>query len=115
MRGKLSLCILALTLVSPGCAVISEGVHVISHEWGLEIDDCLERSRNRKWAEQAWANCPVSWQPCSEDFALGFKDGFAEYLYRGGDCEPPLVPPTRFRKFRYQTPQGYQAIEEWFA
>src|SRR5205807_2557372 len=51
----------------------------------------------------------------SEDYAQGFKDGYAEYLYRGGDGEPPLLPPKRYRHVRYQTPQGYMAAEDWFA
>ncbi len=37
-----------------------------------------------------------------------------EYLYSGKE-EPPAVAPAHYRRFSYQTPQGYQAIEDWFA
>src|SRR5205814_477965 len=80
-----------------------------------------EMKRNRRWAESAWCEY-TSWSGGgtkgvhhSTDYADGFKDGYAEYLYRGGDGEPPLVAPLRYRHTRYQTPQGYQAIEDWFA
>src|SRR5207237_1248141 len=47
--------------------------------------------------------------------AVGFKEGFAEFLYQGGDGEPPPLPPQKYRSIRYQTPEGYQAVEAWFA
>ena len=33
----------------------------------------------------------------------------------GGCGEPPPVPPRRYWKNAYQTPQGHQAIQDWFA
>jgi hypothetical protein len=78
------------------------------------VDECRERRRNRQWAEEAWAavapNCDHS-----PDYAEGFKEGFADYLYRGGSGEPPLMAPPHYRGTRYQTPEGYRAIQDWFA
>jgi hypothetical protein len=51
----------------------------------------------------------------SPDFAHGFKDGFADYVYAGGTGEPPPLPPRYYWKTRYETPQGHQAIADWFA
>jgi hypothetical protein len=51
----------------------------------------------------------------SEDYAHGFKAGFAEFLFRGGDGEPPLMPPLRYRDIRYQNERGYSAVQDWFA
>ena len=53
--------------------------------------------------------------PYSVDYRRGFVDGFADYLYAGGSGEPPVVPPWRYRKASYETPEGYAAIEDWFA
>jgi hypothetical protein len=53
--------------------------------------------------------------PYSTDFADGFRDGFADYLYAGGNGEPPLLPPPCYRSIHYQTAQGFQAKEDWFA
>jgi hypothetical protein len=51
----------------------------------------------------------------SVHFARGFKDGYADYLYAGGTGDPPVAPPWRYRKVTYETPQGVQAVEDWFA
>ncbi len=44
----------------------------------------------------------------------GFKAGFAAHLFDGSTAPPP-VPPAHYRHFSYQTPDGYLAIEQWFA
>ena len=49
------------------------------------------------------------------DHAEGFKDGFAEYLFRGGDGESNLVAPLHYRQIKYQSPEGYAAIQDWFS
>ncbi len=38
-----------------------------------------------------------------------------DYLYAGGSGEPPLLPPKKYQSFRYENPQGAQAIRDWFA
>lgn len=116
MRVNRTLCLLTWTLLSPGCALIGDGVRVVCNEFTQSTTELRERLRNRKWAEAAWAEfCSAEpRQEYSKDFAQGFKDGFAEYLYRG-EGEPPLVAPARYEKLRYQTPAGYHAIEDWFA
>jgi hypothetical protein len=117
MRGGSTLYVLALGLLSPGCAVIETGVRVAWREVAEAVEDCREHWRNRRWAVAAWEKvssaCPA--QGHSADYAKGFKDGFTAFLDRGGDGVPPLVAPAHYRRFGYQTPQGYQAIEDWFA
>lgn len=51
----------------------------------------------------------------SADYERGYKDGFTDYLDFGGCGEPPPVPPRRYWKNAYQTPEGHQAIQDWFA
>jgi hypothetical protein len=80
------------------------------------VEDAREGLRNRRWAEEAWEGVRASGtEPYSDDYARGFKSGYADYLDRGGSGEPPVVAPPRYRHLRYQTPQGYLAVEEWFA
>src|SRR5207247_1041528 len=81
------------------------------------LEEHAERARNRKWADDAWKTIGSAPEGCpySVDHAQGFKDGFAEYLYEGGSGEPPPLPPRRYWSMSYQTPQGYQAVEDWFA
>jgi hypothetical protein len=53
--------------------------------------------------------------PYSRDYARGFLKGFEDYVYAGGNGLPPPVPPPRYWGIYYQTPEGHQAIEDWFA
>jgi hypothetical protein len=79
------------------------------------VEDHAERQRNKKWAAAAWRDVHAQAPGLSADYGAGFREGFAQYLYQGGNGEPPLLPPPHYRKLRYQTPEGYQAIADWFA
>jgi hypothetical protein len=73
--------------------------------------------RNHCLAQQAWdrVRSTESDHNYSVDHGRGFRAGYADYLDAGGNGEPPAVPPFRYRLSPYQTPQGYQAIEDWYA
>jgi hypothetical protein len=117
MRSLRALFLFSLGLLSCGCALVEDS--------GRNIGLCFTRSRearqewrrNYRWADRAWAEtCAAHGGSApSKDYETGFKDGFAEYLYRGGNGEPPLVAPLRYRRLCYQSPQGYRAIDDWFA
>ncbi len=80
-------------------------------------DKIVEVSRDCKLAKQAWeevVRCNPG-APYSCDYAKGFKEGYADYLYAGGPATPPPVPPRCYWKPKYETPEGYQAIEDWYA
>ncbi|HKI37790.1 MAG TPA: hypothetical protein VKA46_38410 [Gemmataceae bacterium] len=81
------------------------------------MDKCYISRRNYYLAQQAWHEVSRTHpgQPFSSDYGKGFIDGYADYLESGGNGQPPAVPPFCYRLSRYQTPQGYQAIEEWYA
>jgi hypothetical protein len=51
----------------------------------------------------------------SEDYAAGFMEGYSDYLYAGGNGEPPPLPPRRYWRPRYETDEGRVAIQDWFA
>jgi hypothetical protein len=109
-------CVLALGVLSPGCALVGDAAHLACDESAACVREHSERSRNRHWAQTAWKDYAAASPECSgsRDFEHGFKEGFAEYLYEGGPAEPPLLPPTRYRKLRYQTVDGYRAVQDWF-
>src|SRR5262249_47332458 len=116
MRPAYALTLLGWCVLCPGCALVEDGCRNVCVALSTPIELHRENARNRQWAEATWQQVYASgpW-PRTEDYACGFKDGYAEYLFRGGDGEPPLVAPLRYRSVRYQTPAGYQAAEEWFA
>jgi hypothetical protein len=116
MRVSVALVIVGLSACGPGCALLTDSARTMCHYVADSVEDVREGFRNRHWAELAWKDLSAA-EPGthSDDFALGFKRGFADYLDKGGSGEPPVLPPPRYRHLRYQTPQGYAAIEEWFA
>jgi hypothetical protein len=116
MRSGYALPLLAVAICGPGCALVEDGCRNIALGIARPIEEHREWDRNRKWADEAWLQVCMTegvWNR-SEDYVAGFKDGFAELLFRGGDGEPPLVAPIRYRKLDYQTSQGYMAVEDWF-
>ncbi len=114
MGARFSRAVVGLVLLSPGC-MVGQATHVFSYRLHEAVESCAERRRNAQWADEAWAAVQRCAGPgLSEDYARGFKNGFADYLYCGRG-EPPPLPPEHYRGLKYQTPQGYRTIEEWFA
>jgi hypothetical protein len=108
---------IALSLLSPGCALICASAETVAYKTKESFLEHEERSRDWKWAEAAWRDvCSANPQtPCSRSFAAGFKSGYAEYLYAGEPGTPPALPPRQYRGVGFQTPAGYRVIEDWFA
>jgi hypothetical protein len=112
--------VLGVCAVCQGCGPISYATRTLVVEpvhYCLTADNIVETHRNYRLAEEAWKEImnAESEHPYSADYAAGFKDGFADYLYAGGTTEPPPLPPRHYWKARYETPEGHQAIEDWFA
>ena len=116
MKSARALWLLGLSIACSGCALVEDAGRNFCVAVSTPAEVHREKARNEKWAEASWQMTCMKDGPGthSVDFARGFKDGFAEYLFRGGDCEPPIVAPLHYRHARYQTPQGYQAIQDWF-
>jgi hypothetical protein len=117
MRPSCALWLLGLSMAGSGCALVEDSSRNLFVAVSTPIEVHREKARNEKWAEAAWQTAVMRDGPQThtEHYARGFKDGFAEYLFRGGDGEPPLVAPLRYRQIGYQNPQGYQDIQDWFA
>ncbi|HVS40198.1 MAG TPA: hypothetical protein VMS17_31865 [Gemmataceae bacterium] len=117
MHSRSALFAVAVGLLSAGCSMLENGACVTAYRLRESIEDAAECRRDKRWAEECWNHVRLT-DPCvphSGDYAEGFRAGFADYLYRGGAGEPPPLPPQKYRALCYQTPQGYQAIEDWFA
>ena len=116
MGAKAGLWLLGLVLLSSGCSVVSTATHVVSSRLKERFEEHAERKRNQARAVAAWreVRCAASEVAFSDDYARGFHHGFTEHLYRG-TVNPPPLPPDEYRRARYQTPQGYRAIQDWFA
>jgi hypothetical protein len=105
----------AVGLLCAGCSVVSTATQVVTSRVKESVEDCRERHRNQVWARAAWERVCSHYPGVvfSEDYARGFEYGFTEHLYRG-TVQPPPLPPAHYRQIRYQTPEGYEAIEAWF-
>ena len=116
MSPIVGLALAALCLGSTGCALVHDSASLATFKMRESAQDFCEGVRNRQWARETWADIRRANQKVeySRDYEDGFKDGFEQYLYRGGNCEPPPLPPKRYRTVRFQTPWGYQAIQNWF-
>jgi hypothetical protein len=53
-------------------------------------------------------------EPFSVDEQRGFKDGFVDFLDAGGTGRPPPLPPRRYWKKKFQTPEGQRAVQDWY-
>ncbi len=79
-------------------------------------NDHKQKLQFRKMAKEAWREVESqSPEVLSKAYRKGFEEGFVDYLFYGGNGEPPAVPPWIYRSTHYDTPQGPQAIQDWFA
>lgn len=79
-------------------------------------DDRASLATYRSLADEAWAThgavCPES---ClAGDYAWGFREGFAQYVYAGGTGEPPAVPPRPYWQLDLRSAEGATAVRSWF-
>ncbi len=117
MKAPLCGLLVAWCAAGAGCQLVVQVSKDAVYEVGQRTNEVLEKRRDRKLAEQAWADyargCPGN--SLSSDFGDGFQCGYADYLFAGGDGEPPLLPPPRYWGVRYETAEGNQAVQDWFA
>jgi hypothetical protein len=118
MRPQALLIAVALSAGSAGCGTFwQDTVRNVAQAPIRECDEVQIHCRCKRLAREAWREVRLSapGHPYSPEYGDGFIEGYAEFLEIGGHGEPPAVPPFRFRLKRYQTPQGYRAVEDWFA
>ena len=119
MRLKRYLALLGLCAVAQGCTPLKNVAETVICEpaaYCLGMDDFVSCCRNRHLADEAWYHFQSALPDCqySDDFADGFKTGFADFLYAGGNGDPPVVPPRSYWRPTYETPQGQLMMQDWF-
>lgn len=120
MHGPRTLALLAAAVpILSGCTVLRVAHLVCIQEQELFCDKRDEKASlaaYRSLADEAWAthgdNCP---EGCfAGDYAWGFREGFAQYVYAGGTGEPPAVPPRPYWQLDLRTPEGATSVQSWF-
>src|SRR5262249_37656383 len=117
MKRLLYLLLLPVLGLCAGCELAANFVRTTCFEVGHSFEEGLERHRNRSRADEAWKQVQASCRDkaYSEDYARGFKAGYADFLFEGGCCEPPPFPPCSYWSIGYQTTDGAQAMADWTA
>jgi hypothetical protein len=120
MRNQLTIGILAICVFQPGCSMLESGLRTLVIEpahycenanrwWSCQLNKLLAQ---RAWEEIVYSD-PT--QNFSSAYADGFKKGYADFLEYGVSGSTPPVPPRRYWKAHHETPEGIQAMQEWFA
>lgn len=115
--GVLTMLLLSL---GSGCTVGQSARRTLIQE-PSEFSWRVDRKRSlkvyRQWADNAWAaeNGACLDVANVDDYALGFRDGFVDFVYAGGSGEPPPVPPRKFWNIGWRSPAGANAAQQWFA
>ncbi len=111
---------LGLAVLCQGCITFANTARTLlvqpghfSDEWDRLITYCLHR-RMAKDALKSHASMHPG-EHGTADFEAGFLDGYTRYLDKGGAGNPPPVPPRCYWRVKYRTPEGRQAVEEYFA
>lgn len=83
----------------------------------IELCDQLSRTHHlRKEARECWKEVRRQYprKAFTAEFRDGFIDGYADYLDRGGDAALPVVPPKKYTRNDYLTPEGHEKIRDYF-
>jgi hypothetical protein len=117
VKRNLAVLVLGLCALVSGCNLVLNATHNVAAEMHDHLDCYAGSVQHKRLARQVWQDVRAQnsgvWY--SRDYANGFKEGFVDYLAGGGDGEPPAVPPSKYWKSTYETLEGHQAIEDWFA
>lgn len=88
---------------------VNEPVTVLSNR--------LLAHRADKMAKNAWLDHLVTLVDNAppEAYAIGFVNGYSDYLLKGGNCSPPAIPPASFRRKRNMDAEGHLEIRAYYA
>ncbi|MFO0814633.1 MAG: hypothetical protein U0796_15535 [Gemmatales bacterium] len=122
MRVRRSSVLLAaglLTVVAQtGCEparALTTNLIVNPLKWDYYSDGVGRHIRDSSLADEAWEEiCARDGDVYSRHYRRGFHEGFRDYLNMGGTGDPPTLPPRSYWRIYYQTPEGHDAIQDWF-
>jgi hypothetical protein len=120
MRMKFGLCLAGMSLLGSGCSPLVHAVRTLiiePAEYSRRTDDATDCARNKKLAAEAWTHYQAEHPGggCTYHFGLGFQEGYADYLYAGGEGNPPPVAQRTYWRPEYETEEGHAFMLEWFA
>lgn len=109
--------LVVLTLAVTGCQFPKYAVWNICFESSRCVDEYKEDRDIERMAAAAWveagAVAAANHGPIL-DLQAGFMSGFTYYVKRGGDGEPPPVPPSSYWKESYRSAEGHAQVQAWF-
>jgi hypothetical protein len=111
---------LVIVVCLNGCSVCQQARRTMLYEplnFGWKLDRARTLKTYRRWAADAWrfeksASPEVA---ASRHYAEGFRDGFVDLLYAGGDGQPPPIAPRKYWNMAWRGPTGQVAAQQWFA
>jgi hypothetical protein len=117
MRWKRVAWLGCLAPVCGGCFPALHGAHALVAENAVASTEAGIERRISHHARQAWRAVRDQYprKAFTPEFRDGFLDGYADYLDRGGDAQPPAAPPARYTtNKKYFTPEGHALIRDYF-
>jgi hypothetical protein len=116
MRFKAVLCCAGLAPLA-GCNMAYYASYNLVNDSVTQLDEHKLSKRLRAEARAAWREVCRQYpgRTFSDEFTDGFQEGYADYLENGRVAQPPAVPPVRYRRSRYLTPEGHALIKDYFA
>ena len=116
MTRMLAVGLFCLCFGATGCRLALDITENAAFETCLYTDEVRAKLKYHRLASKAWGEYKAAHPDhASSDFGRGFKHGFVEYLDAGGGCGAPPLPPLKYWKPKYQTPEGREATEAWRA
>jgi hypothetical protein len=116
MKRNRLLLLLAFCLSQPGCSFLIYSIQNLIEAPIDAKDRCVMHARFLAMADDTWNHVRKADPtiPYSGHYVRGFEDGFVGYL-ENGSVEPPAEPPWIYRTSHFETPEGVEAIHDWFA
>jgi hypothetical protein len=108
------LAVVAQTGCEPARAITSNLI-LDPLKWDRYSDGIGRHIRDASLAEEAWEEvCVRDGDAYSRHYRRGFLEGFRDYMNMGGTGDPPTLPPRSYWRIYYQSPEGHDAIQDWF-
>ncbi|HET6575338.1 MAG TPA: hypothetical protein VFG68_17155 [Fimbriiglobus sp.] len=116
MRWKAVVCAAGLGPLA-GCNVAYYAGYNLVNESRQALDEHRLSKRLRAEARAAWQEVCRQYpgSAFTDEFRDGFTDGYFDYLDVGHIPQPPAVPPPRYRRNAYLSPEGHALIKDYFA
>lgn len=111
--------LLLLAIPLAGCTVFQNVRRTLvsePSEFNWQRDAQRSRQLYLRWADEAWRTSGSAEASCDNpSYRAGYREGFADYVFGGGNGEPPAVPPRQFWNVDLRNELGQREADLWFA